>query len=203
VSSSAALVEPVDLPWREQKKLRTRQALHAAARRQVLESGLSAVTVEDICAEAGVSPRTFFNYFPSKAASALGLPDLLIDDDQRSRFLAPPSANLVRDLCYLIADVMNGAGDRLSDRQAMKDLVRRRPELKPELFSWLEGMRRLFLEVMEERTTPRRARRALALALASVTEALDEHEDGDAELGDRLWAGVAEMCAMAAVEAPR
>ncbi|MFI8848624.1 TetR family transcriptional regulator [Streptomyces sp. 891-h] len=51
---------------RERKKLETRSALRAAAVRMYLERGPSAVTVHDICEAAGVSPRTFFNYFETK-----------------------------------------------------------------------------------------------------------------------------------------
>ena len=48
---------------RERKKLAVRQALGSAALRLAVERGLENVTVEDITAEAGVSLRTFGNYF--------------------------------------------------------------------------------------------------------------------------------------------
>ncbi|MDA3627249.1 TetR family transcriptional regulator [Saccharopolyspora sp. WRP15-2] len=51
---------------RERKKRATRQALQHAAIRLFLERGVEAVTVEDICTRAEVSPRTFFNYFTAK-----------------------------------------------------------------------------------------------------------------------------------------
>jgi AcrR family transcriptional regulator len=51
---------------RERKKLATRNALHTAAVNLMSESGPDEVTVEAICAAAGVSPRTFFNYFDTK-----------------------------------------------------------------------------------------------------------------------------------------
>ncbi|WP_019855550.1 TetR/AcrR family transcriptional regulator [Actinopolyspora mortivallis] len=51
---------------RERKKRATRQALQRSAVTLFREHGPNAVTVEDICAHAEVSPRTFFNYFTSK-----------------------------------------------------------------------------------------------------------------------------------------
>jgi len=63
---------------RERKKAATRLALHEAALRLVAERGLEHVSVDDITARADVSPRTFFNYFPTKDDAVLGLdPDAM------------------------------------------------------------------------------------------------------------------------------
>ena len=51
---------------RERKKLATRKALGMAAMRLAVQRGLDNVLIDDIAAEAGVSPRTFSNYFSSK-----------------------------------------------------------------------------------------------------------------------------------------
>lgn len=66
-----AAEEPLGL--REQKKRRTRIAMHRAALELVLENGLSGVTAEMIARRAGVSTRTFFNHWSTKEAAILGI----------------------------------------------------------------------------------------------------------------------------------
>src|SRR5215211_3463061 len=75
---------------RERKKLATRLALHEAALRLVAERGLEHVSVDDIAARADVSPRTFFNYFPSKDDAVVGL-DPAMPEQQAEAFLAQPA----------------------------------------------------------------------------------------------------------------
>lgn len=56
---------------RNQKKAATRTALSEAAMRLAKLSGLDALTAEAIASEAGVSTRTFHNYFSSKEDAVL------------------------------------------------------------------------------------------------------------------------------------
>jgi AcrR family transcriptional regulator len=68
---------------RERKKVATRLALHEAALRLAVRDGLDQVTVEAIADAAGVSRRTFSNYFSSKEEALFHG-----DSDWLSRLLA-------------------------------------------------------------------------------------------------------------------
>jgi AcrR family transcriptional regulator len=56
------------LTLREQKKIRTRQAIRRAAMHLIETNGYANTTVEQIAEDAGVSASTFFRYFSSKQA---------------------------------------------------------------------------------------------------------------------------------------
>jgi AcrR family transcriptional regulator len=90
---------------RERKKADTRRAIADAALALALERGPAAVTVDEIAAAADVSPRTVFNYFPTKEEAILGF-----DPDRRSELLdrvesRPADESPLEVLCEALRDI--------------------------------------------------------------------------------------------------
>ncbi len=114
---------------RERNKRATRQALRAATLALGLERGLAEVSVEDIARRAGVSPRTFFNYFDTKDDAAL-VELFLVTDDELAVFAAGNSvAGAWADLTRMLAaDVARAERDG-HDLPRYLQLHARHPEL--------------------------------------------------------------------------
>ncbi|WP_326565599.1 TetR/AcrR family transcriptional regulator [Amycolatopsis rhabdoformis] len=74
---------------RARKKEATRQAIRAAAVALYRSRGPHDVTVDQICEKAGVSGRTFFNYFDSKEAAVFSI--ALTADGVRTGVAARPA----------------------------------------------------------------------------------------------------------------
>lgn len=73
---------------RERKKQATREALREAALRLALERGPDQVRVEDIAEAAGVSPRTYNNYFASREQAIVSA----VTADREARIAAAVAA---------------------------------------------------------------------------------------------------------------
>ena len=189
--AAAAATEPCTL--RERKKQQTRQALHDAALTLVSAHGLDGVTVEQICADADVSPRTFFNYFSSKAHAALGLDSVEVPE-RAAAWFAESDGALVADLCTLVAATVPLS----QDRRRMKELLVLRPEMSSMVMQWMAESRQSLLSVVGTRTDAQTARTAVTLVMSALSEvAHRETVRSNEELADRLRAVVREMAALA------
>nr|WP_251858491.1 TetR/AcrR family transcriptional regulator [Herbiconiux sp. L3-i23] len=177
---------------RERKKQLTWQAIHEAALRLVAEQGLDGVTVEAICAEADVSPRTFFNYFSSKAAAALGLPPTAVGDEAREEFRTT-SKPLIDAVCDLVA----ATARMVSDRETRRGLIRREPELMGVLLRWMAGLRHDLVEVVSERYDEVTAGRAVTLVMGALIDSIrDRRSSTVPELAARLRESITAMVAL-------
>ncbi|WP_424935860.1 MULTISPECIES: TetR/AcrR family transcriptional regulator [Bacteria] len=175
---------------RERKKQLTRRAIHEAALHLVEEHGLDGVTVEQICEAADISSRTFFNYFPSKAAAALDLPESVVSEEGSAIFHAAEGP-LVPALCELIGSSM----DYGSEKRRMKELLLRRPELLPAFAQWMGAVRGQYVALAEERTDPVDAEAAVALTMAAMSVLVHDHAEGDSTGAERLLDAVDRLVA--------
>ena len=161
------ITAPADEPrasLRERKKLATRRSLRRVALDLVAERGFAHVTVEDIAEAADVSPRTFFNYFPSKEAALFGAdPDRVAALRERVVREAPGEPVLEALRMVMVSDAQRVA-DELS-------------ELGGDPADWLR-------RIKEARTDPHlRAAHAAQMAMVerAVTEGLAERLGTDPE----------------------
>ena len=111
---------------RYRKKLKARLAVERAALELVIERGYDGVTVEDICARAEISKKTFFNYFPSKASVIMGRMDAFPDDERLLEILVEHD-----EACYLdgvvSTTVSAGVDDEIEGLR--RDALRSLPQL--------------------------------------------------------------------------
>src|SRR5690606_36376086 len=133
---------------RERKKHETRAALIRAALELCEQRGVDDVTVADIADAAGVSPRTFFNYFATREEAILGS-----GDDRAARLAACLARRPSDESAW---DALRGAyADFLADSEqperewlARARLVRANPALvAQQRVDFAEMERRLAAEV--------------------------------------------------------
>lgn len=92
---------------RERKKAARRAQLIDAAHRLVLERGYDHVTVDDIAAAAGVSTRTFFNYFETKDDAILVFDPWPTDEGASEVFASGgPTGDDATDVAALLDSVL-------------------------------------------------------------------------------------------------
>ncbi|WP_236630252.1 TetR/AcrR family transcriptional regulator [Corynebacterium atypicum] len=110
---------------RAAKRSATFDAIEEAATGLVLERDFDSVTVEEICARAGVSRRTFFNYFDSKETAVFGIPASVPAQRAAESFLEAEHPDLIAALVRLYVDHVI-FGPRPDGQRPTAAVVRRR-----------------------------------------------------------------------------
>ena len=154
---------------------RTRAAIRAAALALTRERGYAAMTVDDVATLAGVSRRTVFNHFSSKA-------DLLVVG------LEPPepevveafingSGSLLEDLGVLLASGAEAVESERGWLLSFPEIVRDNPEIERTIHERLRAIAVSLTDAVSRRlgTEPDdpRARAVVALAMAIQRSAMD------------------------------
>jgi AcrR family transcriptional regulator len=152
---------------RERKKQATAHALALAALNLAAERGVENVRVEEIANEAGVSPRTFNNYFPSKEAAIVSLVMERagrVAEFLRARPAYEPLAEAIR-AAYGEQYAGRIAGDR--DRLIKMRLVIGAPSLRGEYLKAAVAAERPLTEAILSRIGSGAARTRFARVLAA------------------------------------
>ena len=184
-----------EIGLRERKKLQTRTAIHEAALRLIDEQGLEATTIEQICHAADVSTRTFFNYYPSKAAAALQIAGANIDPEMRERFRTA-QGGLVAALC----EAIGGSAELGPSHTTMKQLVIRRPELLTTMAQLMQEVRGTYVALAAERAASQeQAELAVGLVMAAMGRVMHQNSAADSPLGERLRNAIDELVSVSAV----
>lgn len=119
---------------RERKKLETRDALMRAALDLVAARGLAGVTVQDIADAAGVSPRTFFNYFASKEEALVRAPIDPVVLAGRVAHVDPAAPTIEALLTVMLPDIEKIQADP-AGYGLQFDVAHANPELLPWLIT--------------------------------------------------------------------
>ncbi|GAA4022397.1 TetR/AcrR family transcriptional regulator [Allokutzneria multivorans] len=142
------------LGLRARKKLETHRALTMAALRLVGERGLENVTAEDISAEAGVSPRTFFNYFATKEDAVLiAYPESEQRAEQSARRLleAPPELGPMEAVLVMITEDVALIDENREEWLARFAIVDEHPALAARIVTGQLSGERLMIETIARR----------------------------------------------------
>ncbi|HEX6444467.1 MAG TPA: TetR family transcriptional regulator [Streptosporangiales bacterium] len=170
---------------REKKKALTRDGIERAALGMFLDRGYERVRLDDICAEAVVSPRTFFRYFDSKEDLVLGR--LRSHLTQAAELLAsrPDGEPVGAALAAVIEHVARDYVAESERELARLRLVAATPPLRTGLFGVFVAFERLVAEFVATRLgvdpadrTPRLYAAGTAAAFRVGLEMWVADEDG-------------------------
>jgi AcrR family transcriptional regulator len=178
---------------RERKKAETRRELMYVAIRLFAERGFDHVTVEDITAEANVSPSTFFRYFDSKAGAVYGLAGHRLDELSAVIEQRPPKASVldvVHD--YWLSQVNEVLADP-DIWHTQQELAERHSQVAGERSRAFDAARTLLADALRAESPERPAIELEMLASVMVSTVftalrLWHEDDGDlTEIFDACW----------------
>lgn len=165
---------------RERRQVETWTQIHEAALDLALSDGLAAATIDAIAERAGISRRTFFNYFQSKEDALLGLRAPYISDEIRERFRVSKDPIVLRLAKLVRRTVRETSGTDVSGRKAdvtrRKALVKSHPELGMRMKAHMSTVSELMVKELE------RAERDLAAGIGEPVAELLEHNDAEAAI---------------------
>lgn len=137
---------------RDQKKAATRDALGAAAVRLGKEHGFDAITADSIAHEAGVSTRTFHNYFSNKEEAVLHHIEVSALEWFEKLRARPASEPIWDSLRHIALDLVCDPGRDIEDTFAAAKLIEANPALMARKLEMHHSLTRTLGEAIAERT---------------------------------------------------
>ncbi len=130
--------DPLSQPLRDRRRQQTLREIQAVTLQLIDRHGFDAVSTEMIATEAGISKRTFFNYYLNKEAAALG-PPLTFTPEALEAFAAA-RGTLVDDMAELLRVTLAAQTKRKDTIRAIAALLDKTPLL---VATFRESMRQL------------------------------------------------------------
>ena len=178
-----------DLGLRERKKRRTREAVRLAAFELFQKQGYPNTTIEQIAELADVSPRTFFRYFPNKAA--LLIPDHLMDPIIEFFLAAPPELRPIPAYRHALEQVFSGmAGAEWGEEMARQQLLYTLPEAAAALYNEYIHTIELITGALAERLNRSAEDPQLRIAAGAMTGVMMAALHGTPMAPDTLYEGL-------------
>ena len=147
---------------RDRRRKQTAKEIQLATLRLCLEFGYAAVTTDSIAAAAGISPRTFFNYYPNKQAAVLGPPPTL--DCCAADWIVSSNAPLIADLTRLLGHMLQVKEmDRRSVRM-IEQIWDSTPELMAMFRNSMDNIALTIAELLQRRFGPEQEAVAMLIA---------------------------------------
>lgn len=112
---------------RDRRRRQTARDIQLAALRLSIRLGYGSVTTEAIATEAGISPRTFFNYYNNKQAAIVGEPPVLSAEE--NGWMVTSQDPLIDDLVLVLTRMFQ---KDQPDRDLIR-MIRTLSETTPEL----------------------------------------------------------------------
>lgn len=137
---------------RARKRLATSRSIQFAVLELSRDKGLDNVTVDEISRRADISPRTFFNYFPSKEAAVLGDTPFDVTPEAAAAFLqAGPEQPIFDGLLILIASMSDGDSEDFGVHELRKLVIRDYPQLLVQRISSLRDFEVELTDIVAKR----------------------------------------------------
>lgn len=175
---------------RERRRRQTSMDIRDAVVRLASERSFDRVTIDEICVEAGISSRTFFNYFPNKeSAIAYGPSD--IPPELVAEFVASgpaPYSVVLAELITLAAHHLRDAPPKREQAVCMLQLAKTTPAVLAAFLADLERFQTHLTDIVARRQGMRPDDEVpamiSALALTAVRSGIERWSDGKPEDAD-------------------